>query len=163
MERYMDSRGPAFPTSAPTGSPGGNGPGREYGIGGDAKFLTDFRDSPNMTSLAAETILFREGGLAEVMYVLLEGTVDILIGGTAIESVAAVTVLGEMAIIDGAPRSATAISRTPCLIASVTAAQFDILVREKPELARFVMQVLSGRLRRMNQRLLEAFAEISVR
>jgi len=36
-------------------------------------------------------------------------------------------------------------------------------VHEKPELARFVMQVLSGRLRRMNERLLEAFAEISVR
>jgi CRP-like cAMP-binding protein len=147
MDRHVGRRGPAIPPLGP----------------GDGGVLTDFRDSPNEITVVAGTTLFREGGLAEFMYVLLEGTVDIVVGGTVIESAEGGTVLGEMAIIDGAPRSATAIARTPCRLASVTAAQFDLLVQEKPELARFVMRVLSGRLRRMNQRLLEAFTEISVR
>ena len=125
--------------------------------------INRFLHSPNAFPMAAGKILFKEGALAEVMYVLLEGTVDIVVGGTVVESAEAGTVLGEMAVIDGSPRSATAISRTPCLLVSVSAAQFDILVHETPDFARFVMQVLSGRLRRMNQRLLDAFAEVSVR
>jgi CRP-like cAMP-binding protein len=147
MDRHAGNRAPAFPSPGP----------------GDAGVLTDFQNSPNEITVPEGTILFREGGLAEFMYVLLEGTVDIVVGGTVIESAAGGTVLGEMAIIDGAPRSATAIAKTPCRLASVTTAQFDALVQQKPELARFVMRVLSGRLRRMNQRLLDAFSEISVR
>ncbi len=147
MERRVGNRGPASPPAGP----------------GDGSVLTGFVNSPNEISVAEGTVLFREGGMAEFMYVLLEGTVDIVVGGTVIESAAGGTVLGEMAIIDGAPRSATAIARTPCRLASVTAEQFDALVQQKPELARFVMRVLSGRLRRMNQRLLDAFSEVSVR
>ncbi len=122
-----------------------------------------FQHSPNQFQLAAGRVLFKEGEMAEVMYVLLEGRVDILVGGTVVEAAEAGTVLGEMAVIDQSPRSATAISKTPCRLVSVTAAQFDVLVHETPEFARMVMQVLAGRLRRMNQRLLEAFAELSVR
>ncbi len=129
----------------------------------DMNVITRFQRSPNAFALAPGQILFQEGESAEVMYVLLEGTVDVVIGGTVVESASAGTVLGEMAVIDGSPRSATAISRTPCRLVSMTAAQFDVLVHETPEFARFVMQVLSGRLRRMNQRLLEAFAELSIR
>ena len=125
--------------------------------------IARFQDSPHRFALAAGKILFKEGEPGELMYVLLEGTVDVVIGGTVVESVAAGTVLGETAIIDGSPRSATAISTTPCLLTAVATAQFDALVSETPEFSRFVMQVLSGRLRRMNQRLLEAFTEISVR
>ena len=125
--------------------------------------ITRFQHSRHVFALAARKILFQEGELAEVMYVLLEGTVDVVVGGTVVESAVAGTVLGEMAVIDGSPRSATAISTSPCRLVSVTAAQFDVLVHETPEFARFVMQVQSGRLRRMNQRLLEAFAELSVR
>jgi CRP-like cAMP-binding protein len=125
--------------------------------------ITRFLHSPNMFALAKDQILFQEGQPAEVMYVLLEGTVDVLIGGTVVESASAGAVLGEMAVIDGSPRSATAISRTPCRLVSMTAAQFDAFVYETPAFARFVMQVLSGRLRRMNERLLEAFSEVSVR
>ena len=125
--------------------------------------VTRFRHSPNVFRLAAGKTLFKEGESAEVMYVLLEGKVDVVVGGTVVESAEAGTVLGEMAVIDRSPRSATAIARTPCRLVSVTATQFDALVHETPEFARLVMQVLSGRLRRMNQRLLEAFAELSVR
>ncbi len=125
--------------------------------------IARFRRSPNAFRLAAGKVLFREGDPAEVMYVLLDGTVEVEVGGTVVEAAVAGTVLGEMAVIDQSPRSATAIAKTPCLLVSVTANQFDVLVHETPEFARLVMQVLSGRLRRMNQRLLEAFAELSVR
>lgn len=125
--------------------------------------IARFQHSPNQFRLPAGKILFKEGEIAEVMYVLLEGSVDIVVGGTVVECAEAGTVLGEMAVIDRSPRSATAISKTPCRLVSMTATQFDVLVHETPEFARLVMQVLSGRLRRMNQRLLEAFTELSVR
>jgi len=96
------------------------------------------------------------------MFVLLEGIVEIAVGGTVVERAEAGAVLGEMAIIDWSPRSATAVCETPCRLVSITAGQFDTLIHETPAFARHVMQALSGRLRRMNQRLLDAFAEISV-
>jgi CRP-like cAMP-binding protein len=58
-----------------------------------------------------------------------------------------------MALIDGSPRSATAVCRTRCRLAAIDTARFDALVRETPEFARHVMGSMAERMRRMNDRL----------
>jgi CRP/FNR family transcriptional regulator, cyclic AMP receptor protein len=96
------------------------------------------------------------------MYVLLQGTVEISVGGDVVELAHSGALLGEMALVDSAQRSATATTRTDCRFVLVDARQFDLLVRESPEFARHVMKTMAERLRHMNERLREAIGELSV-
>jgi CRP-like cAMP-binding protein len=108
-------------------------------------------------------ILFNEGEPGKDMYVLIKGTAEVSIGGDVVEVAEPGALLGEMALVNSALRSATVVTRTDCQVVSIDVRQFDMLVRESPEFARHVMTVMAERLRRMNDRLREAIGELSVR
>ena len=59
---------------------------------------------------AGETI-FRTGDAASELFVVQSGAVEIRIGDRVIETVPENGIFGEMALIDDAPRSATAVAR----------------------------------------------------
>jgi CRP-like cAMP-binding protein len=58
-----------------------------------------------------------------------------------------------MALIDAAPRSATATALTACTLVPVTAQRFKALVKESPDFAIDIMRVMAARLRSMDRRL----------
>jgi CRP-like cAMP-binding protein len=118
--------------------------------------VAHFRHARNLLSLQGGLVLFSEGETGKNMYVLMEGTAAILVGGEVIEVAQPGALLGEMALVNAALRSATVITRGPCRVISIDAPQFDVLVRESPEFARHVMQVMANRLRHMNERLRES-------
>jgi CRP-like cAMP-binding protein len=61
--------------------------------------------------------------------------------------------LGEVALIDGKPRSATVVTRTKVRLLPIDAAHFERLMRELPEFSRYVMTAMAERMRRMNDNL----------
>ncbi len=95
-------------------------------------------------------VVFTQGDPGGVMYVVIDGEVDVLLDGKLIETVRSGGVFGEMALIDSGPRSATAISRTRCLLSPVDEVRFRELIVREPEFAFLVMRVLARRLRRMD-------------
>jgi CRP-like cAMP-binding protein len=109
-----------------------------------------FLNARNTRTLEPGTVLFKEDDAVGPMYVLLEGAARVLIGGHVVEMAGPGTLLGEMALVDDQPRSATVVTIAPCRVLPIGRAEFDLLVREKPEFARHVMKVLAYRLRRMN-------------
>ncbi len=125
--------------------------------------IAHFKGARNTLSVPSGLVLFREGEPGKDMYVLLQGSAVVTLGGEVVELATPGTLLGEMALVDSAVRSATVITRSNCQFVSVDARQFDLLVRESPEFARHVMTVMAERLRRMNERLKEAVGELSVR
>lgn len=110
-----------------------------------------FLHARNTQLVAPGAVLFREGDAVGPMYVLLEGAARILVAGHVVEMAGPGTLLGEMALVDDMPRSATVVAIATCRVLPIGRAEFDLLVREKPEFARHVMQVLVHRLRRMNE------------
>jgi len=56
----------------------------------------------------------------------------------------------EMALIDQAPRTATAVAKSPCKLAVITEKRFAFLVQTTPYFALHVMKVMAERLRRMD-------------
>ena len=110
-----------------------------------------FLHARNTHTLEPGTVLFKEGDPVGPMYVLLEGSVRIVVAGHVVEMAGPGTLLGEMALVDDLPRSATVVAIAPCRVLPIGRAEFDLLVREKPEFARHVMKVLVHRLRRMNE------------
>jgi CRP-like cAMP-binding protein len=86
------------------------------------------------------------------MYVVKEGEVDIIINGTIIETVGSGGIVGELALIDTQPRSATVITKTDCQLVPIDEKRFTFLVQQTPYFSLYVMRVLADRLRKMDAR-----------
>ena len=63
-------------------------------------------------TLAPGDVIFKHGEVPDKMYVVVSGEVEIHLGEAVIETVPQGETFGEMALIDGSPRSATS-SRKP--------------------------------------------------
>lgn len=92
--------------------------------------------------------IFKVGDLGDEMFVVQEGEVDILADGRLIETVRPEGFFGELALIDHAPRSADAVARTRCKLASLNEHRFLFMIDEVPFFALKVMKVMADRLRR---------------
>jgi CRP/FNR family transcriptional regulator, cyclic AMP receptor protein len=93
-------------------------------------------------------VVFARGDVADRMYVVAEGEVEIAIGNTIVDVVAAEGIFGEMALISKEPRSATARARSDCRIVEIPEKRFLYLTQETPYFALEVMRVMVSRLRR---------------
>jgi len=109
-----------------------------------------FRNSREALSLESGEVLFREGDSGDTMFAVAEGQIALARAGTVIEDVGPGGILGEMALIDSAPRSATATATAPTRVVRVDQQHFTYLVHEHPTFALQVMTIMAERLRRMN-------------
>jgi CRP-like cAMP-binding protein len=91
-------------------------------------------------------VLMWEGDPGGEAFLVLEGEAEVAAGGAVIAVVGPGQVLGEMALIDGRPRTATVVARTPLRVLVIgrrnTAALLD-----QPGVARGLLEILSARLR----------------
>jgi len=106
-------------------------------------------DAPLVPAAAGE-VIFAQGDPGDVMYVVVEGQAQIMVDGKLLETVRTGGILGEMALIDAGPRSASAIAKTQCVLVPIDEKRFSDLVGRRPEFALHVMRVLAHRLRRMD-------------
>lgn len=110
-----------------------------------------FNKTEETQTFAAGQAIFREGQPGDVLYIVVEGAVDILINEQMLEQLGPGDIFGEMALIEDRPRSATAIARTDCLLTPISRTHFLALIQRTPLFALQVMRVLAHRLRRTNQ------------
>ena len=101
---------------------------------------------------AGETI-FREFDMGAEMYVVIEGNVELSIDDRVIEVLGPGEPFGEMALIDQAPRVATAVAKTPVKLAVISEKRFLFMIQCMPEFALQIMKVMADRLRKMNARV----------
>lgn len=95
--------------------------------------------------------IFLEEDAGDCMYVVQMGNVDVITFGSVLESVGPGGIFGEMALIDGGPRSAAALASEATEAAVIDKAMFVQLVHEEPEFALHVMRLLTERIRRVGQ------------
>jgi CRP/FNR family cyclic AMP-dependent transcriptional regulator len=112
-----------------------------------------FRNAPEVIAVAAGKHIFRIGEAAKVMYLIIEGEVDLMLGDTVVETAGEGVFIGEMALIDDEPRSASARARSDCRVFPIDEARFQSLVKETPFFALQVMKTLARRLRKMDARI----------
>jgi CRP/FNR family cyclic AMP-dependent transcriptional regulator len=99
----------------------------------------------------ANTKIFVQGDAGKCMYVVRSGKVGILASGAVLENVGPNGTFGEMALIDGAPRSATAVAREPTEVAIIDERAFLYLVQKNPAFALDLLRRLTSRLRRTTE------------
>ncbi len=101
----------------------------------------------------AGDVIFRQGDKAEELFVIQSGSVEIRLGSRLLDTLPERSIFGEMALIDGAPRSATAIAATDVKLVPVGEKQFLLMVGRTPYFALNVMRALARRLRLTNDAL----------
>ena len=97
-----------------------------------------------------ETI-FKEGEPAKELYVIQSGRVEIQLGNRLLDTLEANDIFGEMALIDAAPRSASAIAKTDVALVPISKKDFLTLVGRAPTFALDIMGMLTRRLRAANK------------
>lgn len=107
----------------------------------------------DVLSIPAGGALFTEGERGDSMYVLLAGKADVVLRGKVVESLTSGDIVGEMAIIDDAPRAATVIAREDCNLIAINADRFLVLTRENADFALHVMRAMAVRLRQVGKLL----------
>ena len=111
-----------------------------------------FEHSKHVKDYPAGSTIFTQGEPRDVMYAVVAGEVELQREGRTFETVSTGTLLGEMAMIDKAPRSATAIAKTDCRLMPIDEKRFEFMVTETPSFALHVMRILVDRLRRTTER-----------
>jgi CRP/FNR family cyclic AMP-dependent transcriptional regulator len=112
-----------------------------------------FRNAPEVLPVAAGNYIFRKGEASKVMYLVIEGEVDLMLDDTVVETAGEGSFIGEMALIDDEPRSASARARSDCRVFPIDEARFQLLVKETPFFALQMMKTLARRLRKMDARI----------
>lgn len=107
--------------------------------------------SAHLTDYAAGAIIVQEGAPGSEMFIIDDGEVEIVRMFGEHERI--LTTLGpgdffgEMSVLEGRPRSATARAKVACRLLPIDASTFDALLREHPEVGVRMMRKLSARLR----------------
>ena len=81
------------------------------------------------------------------MYLLLDGEIGLMIKGKFFGVVKAGEIFGELAVIAGVPRSATAMAKADCKVLSLDEKQFHAALQKTPEFALMLMSSMGQRLR----------------
>jgi len=122
--------------------------------------LEFFRSAGTVEEKPAGKPIFSEnekaGGLFSKgarMYLLLEGEIGLMIRNKFFGVIKPGQVFGELAVIAGLPRSATAMAKINCRLLSLDEKQFHTALEKKPEFALMLMGTMVQRLRESIARL----------
>jgi CRP-like cAMP-binding protein len=107
-----------------------------------------FATETDSVDVAAGEDVFRAGDPADCFYVVRTGTIRIHDDGVELETIHRGAIFGEMALVDGRPRSATATAADDATVVRIDERRFQSLVQRTPYFAQEVMRVMAVRLRR---------------
>jgi CRP-like cAMP-binding protein len=106
--------------------------------------------------LAADEILFLAGDPGDGCYRVDEGLLKVsMVSPTGAERILAIlgpgSIVGDMAMIDGRPRSASVTALRDCKLRFVSRSAFEAIAAKQPEIYKHLLSLLAARLRDTDQ------------
>jgi CRP-like cAMP-binding protein len=111
------------------------------------------RPDVSLRKAAARETIILESSVANEMFFVRKGRVEIRVKDMPVEEVGPGGIFGEMALIDQSPRSASVVAIEDTEIVPISERLFIILVRDAPYFALDVMRLLVERIRAMNKQI----------
>ena len=96
--------------------------------------------------------VFAEGEMGDALYLVVEGAVRVHKGDKQLAQLGVRDVVGEMAVLDGEPRSASVTVVKDASLLKIGRDDFRDILDERPEIAMGVIKVLSRRLRETSRK-----------
>jgi CRP-like cAMP-binding protein len=103
-------------------------------------------------------VLFRAGDVGDGCYRIQTGLVKVVVSSERgeeriISLLGPDAIVGELSMIDGGPRSASVIAIADCSLSFLSRAKFQTCVDCRPELTKYLVNTLAGRLREADDSL----------
>ena len=114
---------------------------------GTLKVTGLFNNAQRTVNVAAGSEVFRQGDTGEEMYGVVSGEIELRVDDRVIRTLGADDIFGEMALVESAPRSATAVAVEDSVLAVINRHRFLFLVQETPMFALQVMSAMAERQR----------------
>ena len=118
--------------------------------GVDPADLEQLAQSTSELEVPAGEELTHEGRYEGYVFVVISGTVAIERDGRTVDTIGPGDFFGEIAAVDGGPRTATARALDDCRLLTVDHEHFYELMEKSPELNAAVMAAMEQRLGRMD-------------
>ncbi len=115
------------------------------GLPGDV--LAEVAELVEVVHVDAGSQLFAEGEPGTSMFVVVTGQFRVHLGEQVIDRPGPREVLGELALLDGEPRSASVTAETDAVLYRLDAEPFFELLSERPDMLRAILRTVIGRLR----------------
>lgn len=97
------------------------------------------------------TVIAREGERGIGLFLILDGQCNVSIGGRTKARLGPGDFFGEVALLDGGPRTATVTAITPVRLVGITGWVFRGLLMEHPSIALKTLEAVAGRLRNVSK------------
>ena len=117
-----------------------------------ANYLIPIAEMMKHKTAFAGEILFEKGDMGDSLYLIQKGSVEILLDSKRVITVKVGEAIGDMALIDGEPRSATARVAEDSRLLHLRSYDFNRLLLSYPIIAKSLLRILSRRLRIANRR-----------
>ena len=101
----------------------------------------------SVRTFAAGTVIHLRGDVANCAYIIKRGSVEIRHHGRSVETLHPGEIFGEIGLIDGGPRIATAVASERSELIPIDRSLFDSLMRDDDEFARTVTRLMARRHR----------------
>ena len=99
----------------------------------------------------AQLVIAREGERGIGLFLILEGQCKVTIGGKTKARLGPGDFFGEVALLDGGPRTATVTAVSPVRLVGITGWVFRGLLMEHPTIALKTLEAVAGRLRSVSK------------
>lgn len=120
--------------------------------GFDPDDLKVVRSKAGEVDADAGAILMSQGDVGQTAYVILKGQAGVMVEGVRVATLGPGSMVGEMALIDRRPRSATIKAITDLELLEFEADAFRELVATMPKAAAKVLEQMGEKLRENNMR-----------
>jgi CRP/FNR family transcriptional regulator, cyclic AMP receptor protein len=115
--------------------------------------LNRLAEETDVVSFAAGTTVVEEGLLGETMFVVLSGEARVAKGKRRLGTVRPGDFFGEVALLDGAPRSASVVAETPLEAIRLYRRTLMRMIEAEPQLALKILDSLVRRVRNLSRPL----------
>jgi CRP-like cAMP-binding protein len=110
----------------------------------------------DVVQASAGRVLLRADRRALETYVVIDGSVDVVLEGDVVATLGAGEFVGEIGVIDGEPRSADVVAATDVTLLAIHASALRTLFETSHALRIALLRQLAQRVRRMDVDLLSA-------
>jgi CRP-like cAMP-binding protein len=118
--------------------------------GAGTREIRSIAEAVDVAVVEAGRVLCRAGRRALESYVVVDGTVDIVIDGQIVATLGRGEIVGEVGVIDGLPRTADVIASSPARVLAIPAPTVRALVETSHSFRMALLRQMAGRVRSLD-------------
>jgi len=111
------------------------------------EIATELAERATERTVAEGESILVAGSVGRELYAVIEGSADVMNDGGVAAQLEAGTIVGELALLDPAPRNATVTATSPCRVLVIERDTLLDLAEQRPQVMVEIARVLAGRLR----------------